>query len=103
MYGNVVSAGVFHTSQHQDLRAARGHFEHLLEGDGLEASGVGNDARVGGVDTVDVGVDLAHVGFESRGQRDGRRIRSATAERRDVLGVLRDSLETCDQHDLALV
>ncbi len=34
-------------------------------------AGVGHDARVGGEDAVDVGVDLADVGLERGGQGDG--------------------------------
>ena len=73
MYWNVVAARVFHAAQHEDLGAARGHLEHLLEGDLVEVLGVVNDAGVGGVDAVDVGVDLADVGFECRGEGDGWR------------------------------
>ena len=100
---NVVAACVFHAAQHQHLGAAGGQLEHLLEADGVEALGVGHDARVGGEDAVDVGVDLAHVGVQRRGQRDGGGVRSAAAERGDVLAVLADALEAGDQHDQALV
>ena len=49
---------------------------------------VGDDPRVGGEDAVDVGVDLADVGVERRGQRDRGGVGAAAAERGDVLGVL---------------
>jgi hypothetical protein len=65
--------------------------------------GVGHDARIGGVDAVDVGVDLADVGVQRRRDRDGGGIRTAPAQGRDVLGVLTHPLEAGDQHDLALV
>ena len=45
---------------------------------------LGHDARVGGVDAVDVGVDQALVGLQRRGERDRRRVRAAAAERGDV-------------------
>ena len=103
MNGNVVPARVFHAPQHQDLRATGREFEHLLEGDGVELLGVGDDARIGGVHAVDVGVYLADVGLEGRRQRDGGGVGATATEGGDVLGVLRDTLESGDQHDLAVV
>ena len=63
---------------------------------------VGTMPRVGGEDAVDVGVDLADLGAERRGQGDGRGVGGAAAERGDVLGVLRDALEAGDDRDGAL-
>ena len=63
---------------------------------------VGDDARVGGVDARHVRVDLAHLGVHRGGERDGRGVRAAAAERRDVLRG-RDALEAGDEHDLVLV
>ena len=100
---NVVAAGVFHATQHQHLRPARRHLEHLLEADGVKTSGIGDDARVGGEDTVDVGVNLAHVGVQCGGKCDGGGVRPTTAQGGDVLAVLADALETGDQNDLILI
>ena len=63
----------------------------------------GHDPRVGGEDAVHVGVDLADVGVQRGGERDGGGVRAAPAERGDVLGVLRDALEAGDDRDRALV
>ena len=53
------------------------------------------DARVGGVDAVDVGVDVAALGLERRGEGDGGGVRAAAAERGDpAFG--RDALEAGD-------
>ncbi len=101
--GNVVATGVLDAAQHQHLGTARGELEHLLERDRVHPVGVGHDARVGGEDAVDVGVDLAHVGVQCRGQRDGGGVRAAAAQRGDVLAVLADALEAGDQDDQALV
>ena len=103
MHRDVVAAGVFHAAKHQHFRAAGGHFEHLLEGDGVQPAGVGHDPRVGAEDPVHVGVDLADVGVQRRGQRDRGGVRAAAAQRGDVAGVLADSLEPGHQHDPALV
>ena len=42
------------------------------------------DARVGGVDAVDIGVDVAALGLQRRGERHGRGVRAAAPERRDA-------------------
>ncbi len=59
-----------------------------------------HDVGVGGVDAVDVGVDLAGLGLERRRDRDRRGVRAAAAQRGDV-AVLVDALEAGDDRDLA--
>ena len=82
------------------LGAGRGQLQHLLVRDGVELACLGNDARIGREDPLDVGVDLAGVGVECGCERDGRRVRPAPAERRHLeLG--RDALEAGDEHDRA--
>ena len=84
----------------QDLGAQRGELQHFLEGHGLHAPRLGHHARVGGVDPVDVGVDLALVRLQRRGQSHGRRVRAAPAQGRDVaVGI--DALKARHDHDLA--
>ena len=60
-----------------------------------------HDPRVGREDAVDVGVDLADLGLERRGERDGGGVGAAAAERGDVLAVLADALEAGDDRDVA--
>ena len=103
MHRDAVAAGVFDATQHQYLGAASGQLEHLLEGDRVQLLRVGHDARVGGEDAVHVGVDLADIGVQRRGQRDGGGVRAAAAQRGDVAAVLADALEAGDQHDHPLV
>ena len=102
MDGHLEAARVLDAPQVEDLGAAGGHLEHLVVGDAVDLVRRGDDARVGGEDPVDVGVDLAHVGFEGRGQRDGGRVRPAAAEGGDLLGSLADALEAGDDHDVLL-
>ena len=64
---------------------------------------LGTIRGIGTEDPVHVGVDLAHVGVQRRGQRDRGGVRAAAAQRGDVAGVLADSLESGHQHDPALV
>ena len=80
-----------------------GELEHLLVGDVRHLARGGHDPRVGGEHAVDVGVDLADVGVERRGERHGGGVGAAAAERGDVLGVLGDALEAGDDQDRALV
>ena len=75
-----------------------GELEGLLAGERLDAPGRGNDPGVGGEQAVDVGVDLADIGVEGGGERDGSGVGSAAAERGDVLDLV-DALEAGDDGD----
>ena len=97
---DLVLAGEFDRADLQHLGAEAGHFQHFLEGDGVKLLRFRHDARVGGVDAIDVGVDLALVGLERRGQRHAGSIRTATAEGGNV-AVCIDALEAGDNDDLA--
>ena len=66
------------------LGALVGELEHLLVADDGQQPGVGDDARVGREDAVDVGVDLAAVGIQPGGQGDGGRVGATAAERRHL-------------------
>ena len=57
-------------------------------------------ARIGGVDAVDVGEDLALVGLERNRQRHGAGVRAAAADGGDVAVVI-DALETGDDRHIA--
>ena len=100
--GDVVLARVLDGAHGEDLRAGGGHLEHLVVGDVVDLARLGDQARVGGVDAVDVRVDLADVGVQGVGQGHGGGVGAAAAERRDVL-LGGDALEAGDEHDLALV
>lgn len=93
-----------------DARADARQFQHLVVADGVELAGLGDDARVGGVDAVDVRIDLTADGvgdgrpgvgfmFEHRGQRDGRGVGPAAAQRGDVK-LLVHALKAGDDDDL---
>ena len=103
MNRDIEGAGVLDAPQHEDLGADGGHLEHLLEGDVVELLRVRHDPGVGGVDAVDVGVDLADIGLERRGERDGGGVRPTASQGGDVLGLPVHTLEAGDEADLALV
>ena len=100
--GDPVAAGEFDGAQVEDLGAVRGHFQGFFLGEGAQAVGFGDDARVGGEEPVDVGVDFAHVGVEGCGEGDGGRVGAAAAERGHVV-VFGDALESGDDGDLTVL
>ena len=68
----------------QHLGAQRGHLQHLLVGDLGQPPRLRLDARVGGVDAVHVGVDVAEIGLDGGGDGDGAGVGAAAAERGDA-------------------
>jgi len=95
-----VAARVFDAAQVQNLGAACRQVEHFFARDDIELAGAGQDARVGGEDPVDVGIDLAHVGAQGRRERRRGRVGAAATERGDVLGRLAHSLEPSHDGDM---
>ncbi len=85
----------------QDLGADRCELEHFLVGDGLELPRARDDARVGGEDALDVGVNIASVGLDRDREGDGRGVRAAATERREI-PFRGDALEAGDHRDSAL-
>ena len=65
MQGHPVAAREFNGAQVEDFGAVRSHFQGFFLGEGAQAVGLGDDARVGGEEAVDVRVDFAHVGVEA--------------------------------------
>ena len=83
-----------------DLGAGRGQLEHLVVGDFLEFAGVFHDSGIGGVNAVNVSVDLALVGLECASECDGSEIGAAAAQGGNA-AVGGDALKTGDDDDLA--
>ena len=86
--------------EREHAAARRGHLEHLVVGDARQHPGVRHNPRIRGVDARHVRVDLAGLRAERGRQRDGRRVRAAPAERRDVPRG-RDTLKAGDDGDVA--
>ena len=84
-----------------DAGALGGGFEHFLGGDVGEASGVGLDAWVGGVDALNIGVDLDLPGAEGCAEGDGGGVGAAASEGGEV-GFGARALEAGDDHDVAV-
>ncbi len=85
----------------QDFSPDRGQFQHLLVGDLGQLAGLRDDARVGGIDAVHIGIDVAAVGLQRCRQRHGGGVRPAAPQRGDA-AVGRDPLEARDHGDMAL-
>ncbi|OWK25321.1 hypothetical protein AJ87_11245 [Rhizobium yanglingense] len=85
----------------QHLGAERGHFEHFLESDLFQSTRLRHDARIGRIDAVDIGIDIAAIGFDSSRDRHRRRIRTAAAKRRYPI-VRPETLEAGDDGNLTL-
>src|SRR5581483_3635636 len=85
-----------------DAGAKAGQLEHFVVADAGDAASLGHDARVGGVNAIDVRVNLAGVGAEDGCQSDGGSIAAAAAERGDVEVVV-DALKAGGDDDIAVV
>ena len=68
----------------EDLGALRRELDHLVVADRRQELGGVDHPRVGRVDAVDVGADLAVVGAQRAGQRDRGGVGAAPAQRRDL-------------------
>ena len=94
--------GKFHRARLHHLGAEAGEFEHFVVGNFRKLPRARHDARIGGVNAIHVRVNLAKVRLQRGGQRNGRQIRTAAAQRGD-LAVLRLALKTGDDDDVARI
>ena len=86
-----------------DLGAERSKLEHFLVRDLVHAVRLRHHARVGGIDAVHVGVDVATLGADCGRDRHGRGVGAAPAKRGDTAGFLMRALEARDDRDLAVL
>ena len=84
------------------LGAAAGHLEKLVVADLLEFPGLGHDAGVTGVDSVDVGENLAEVGIDRGGHGDRREVRATATQGRDA-AIRAAALEPGEDDDVPVV
>lgn len=69
----------------QNIGAAGGKLEHLVVGNLVELVGIGDDARVGGVYAVHIGVDFTFICLERSCNSDCTGIAAAASEGGDVI------------------
>ena len=82
----------------QYLRALRRQLQHFVIVDFIMLDSAFDDARIGGINAVDVGINTADIRPEGGGQRHCRGVRPAAADGRDVARRA-DSLKACDNDD----
>ena len=93
MDGHRVELGDLDRPRVHDACTDRGQLEHLVVLDVAQLARRLHHPGVGGEDAVDVGVDLARLCAQRRGQGDGRGVGSTPSEGRD-LELLGHALET---------
>ena len=69
---NFVFAGKFNTANLQNLRTKRCQLEHFFKGDGFHPTSALNDSRIGGINTIYIGVNLAFIRIQRRSNSDRR-------------------------------
>ncbi len=77
--------GELHRPGLQDLGAQAGHLQHFFRGDPVQTPGLRDDARVGGIDPIDVGIDTAFVRTQGRRHGHRSRVRSAAPQGRNIV------------------
>ena len=87
-------------SRLHDLRSEACHLEHLVVGNLGNLSGIFDNARITGVDAVDVGKDLAKIGSNGGSESNSSEVRAATSEGGD-LALKTLALKTGNDNDAA--
>ncbi len=94
--------GKFDRARLHHFGARGGHFEHFVVAYFLKFACGGNDARVGGINAIDVGKNLAEISFGGSGKGDGGEIGAAASEGGDAV-VCGLALEPGDDANIARV
>jgi hypothetical protein len=95
---NSVLAGEFHRAGLQDLGTQAGELQHFLRRNAVQTPRLRHHPRIGGVDSVHVGIYAALVGLQRgcHGHRGG--VGAAPAEGSDILIIIHP-LESGHHHD----
>ena len=86
----------------QHLCTQRCQLQHLIIGDGVQLLGILYDTRIGSVNAVYVGVNLAEIRAERCCNGNCGGVRAAAAERSHVAHLV-NALETCNNNDAAVI
>ena len=78
------------------------HLQQLVVGNFVDFFCVADHARIAGEDAIDIGKNLAGIGVQCAGQRDGGQIGAAAAKRRRFAFV-RLSLKSGDDDNVIIV
>jgi len=77
-----------------------GHLHQLIEADRGHLASLADQARIGREDTRNIGVELARIGLEGVGKRNGGRVGTTATKEGDVV-VRRHALRAGDDRHLA--
>ena len=82
-------------------RTQASHFQHFIIADAVDLTSLRNDAGVGSVDAVHIGVDFTGLSLKHGSKRYGGRIRRPSAKRGEFAAFV-DALEARANDDLVL-
>src|ERR1700719_4204765 len=99
-YAHLADHAEFDRADLKHLGAQRGKLEHFLECDPIKPPRLRHHARVGSIDAIDIGVDIAAIGLYGGRDRHRRGIRAAAAPSGDSAGIQVDTLEAGNDRDL---
>ena len=102
MDDDIIFFGEFNGTNLQDLRSKRSHFQHFIVGNLFHLGGLWHDARVSGVDSVNIRQNLADISLQSCGNSHGRRVGATTSQGRDIVITI-NPLKACDNNNGAIV
>ena len=86
----------------EHLRTERCKLKHFIIGNLVQLAGLWNNAGIGGINAVHIGIDLAEIRAERSGDSNGSGIGATAAERRNVVLFI-DALESGNNDDTAPV
>ena len=99
---HAVALGKLYRAVVEHLRAERRELQHFVIRNFGKLLRLRDNARVAGINAVNVREDLAEIGLQGDRHRDRRRIRAAAAKRRHI-AVFVNALEACDKDDALFV
>ena len=102
MNGDAKAAAHFYGTGLHDTGAEFRHFQHFAVRNLVDFLRIGNDTGIGRIYAVNVGIDFTNISMDGTGNGNCRRIGATAAERRNIT-MTGDTLEACDDDDIALV
>lgn len=100
MNGDAKAAAHFYGTGLHDTGAEFRHFQHFAVRNLVDFLRIGNDTGIGRIYAVNVGIDFTNISMDGTGNGNCRRIGTTAAERRNIT-MTGDTLEACDDDDIA--
>ena len=93
----------FNRPRLQDLGANGREFKHFLIGNPLKLAGARHNARIGRIDPIHIGIDIATIRLDGSRDGDSRKIRSAAAKGGDAVALGVNALKPRHHRHLTLL